>query len=106
MIAVGTYRTRVDAELAQSALAAAGIESLIAADDAGGAYPLDLDGGVRLVRDAPDVSARNQAIIAHLERMEHMLEHSQAAVASLKELLEGKDKTPMASDHELRHYAR
>jgi hypothetical protein len=60
MIAVGTYRTRVDAELAQSALAAAGIESLIAADDAGGAYPFDLGGGVRLLvemADADDAAA-------------------------------------------------
>ena len=38
MIQVGTYPTRSDAELAQTALPAAGIPSVIAADDAGGAY--------------------------------------------------------------------
>jgi hypothetical protein len=51
MIQIGVYRTRSDAELAQSALAAAGITSEIIADDAGGAYPFDLTGGVRLVVD-------------------------------------------------------
>ena len=45
MVAVGTYRTRSDAELAQTALTAAGITLVIAADDAGGAYPFDLSGG-------------------------------------------------------------
>ena len=49
MVAVGTYPTRTDAELAQSALVAAGIPSLIVADDAGGAYPFDLTGGARLL---------------------------------------------------------
>ena len=44
----GGFATRSDAELAQGALAAAGISSLIGADDAGGAYPFDLTGGVRL----------------------------------------------------------
>jgi len=51
MIQVGTYPTRSDAELARTALAAAGIRSLIAADDAGGAYPFDLSGGARLLVD-------------------------------------------------------
>jgi hypothetical protein len=49
MIQVGTYSTRSDAELAQTALTAAGIPSLVAADDAGGAYPFDLTGAVRLL---------------------------------------------------------
>jgi hypothetical protein len=54
MIEVGTYTTRTDAELAQAALAAAGIPSVIAADDAGGAYPFDLTGGARLLVDEAD----------------------------------------------------
>lgn len=54
MVEVGTYPTRSDAELAQSALAAAGITSEVAADDAGGAYPFDLSGGVRLLVDEAD----------------------------------------------------
>jgi hypothetical protein len=60
MIAVGTYPTRSDAELAQSALAAAGIASEIVADDAGGAYPFDLTGGARLLvaeADADEAAA-------------------------------------------------
>jgi len=60
MVEVGVYPTRSDAELAQSALAAAGIASEVAADDAGGAYPFDLSGGVRLLvaeSDAEDAAA-------------------------------------------------
>jgi hypothetical protein len=59
MVEVATYTTRSDAELAQAALAAAGIASVVTADDAGGAYPFDL-GGARLLvdeADAEDASA-------------------------------------------------
>ena len=54
MVEVGTYPTRSDAELAQSRLVAAGIPSVVAADDAGGAYPFDLSGGARLLVDDAD----------------------------------------------------
>ena len=54
MVQVGTYPTRSDAELAQTALAAAGIPSVVAADDAGGAYPFDLTGAARLLVDEAD----------------------------------------------------
>lgn len=54
MVDVGTYATRSDAEFAQAALAVAGIASVIAADDAGGAYPFDLSGGARLLIDEAD----------------------------------------------------
>jgi Putative prokaryotic signal transducing protein len=54
MVEAGTYTTRSDAELAQAVLAAAGIESTIAADDAGGAYPFGLTGSVRLFVDEAD----------------------------------------------------
>ncbi|MGH3042796.1 MAG: putative signal transducing protein [Gaiellaceae bacterium] len=54
MIQVGAYPTRSDAELAQTALTAAGIPSVVAADDAGGAYPFDLSGGARLLVDEAD----------------------------------------------------
>jgi hypothetical protein len=60
MVQVGTYPTRSDAELAQTALTAAGIPSVIASDDAGGAYPFDLAGGARLLveeADAEDAAA-------------------------------------------------
>jgi hypothetical protein len=54
MIVVGVYPSRSEAELAQTALTAAGIPSVIAADDAGGAYPFDLSGGARLLVDEVD----------------------------------------------------
>jgi hypothetical protein len=53
MVQVGIYPSRSDAELAQTALTAAGIGSMIAADDAGGAYPFDT-GGARLLVDEAD----------------------------------------------------
>jgi hypothetical protein len=54
MVEVGSYATRSDAELAQSVLEAAGIRSVIAADDAGGAYPFLLSGGAHLLVDEAD----------------------------------------------------
>lgn len=56
MVEVGAYATRSEAEVAQAALAAAGISSVIAADDAGGAYPFDLSGGARLLVDEGDAA--------------------------------------------------
>jgi hypothetical protein len=60
-VEVGSYTTRSEAELAQSALAAAGIESEISADDAGGAYPFDLTGGARLFVEEAD--AEDAAVV-------------------------------------------
>ena len=54
MVQVGAYSSRSDAELAQTALAAAGIPSVVAADDAGGLYPFDLTGAARLLVDEAD----------------------------------------------------
>ena len=54
MIQVGAYPTRSEAELAQTALIAAGIPSVVVADDAGGAYPFDLTGAARLLVDEAD----------------------------------------------------
>lgn len=54
MVQVGADPTRSDAELARTTLAAAGITSVVAADDAGGAYPFDLTGGARLLVDQAD----------------------------------------------------
>jgi len=47
--------------------------------------PLDEVGAVLA---APDVAARNAVIAAHLRRVEHQLERTQAAVSSLRSLLE------------------
>jgi hypothetical protein len=54
MVEVGSYRTRDDAWVAQAALAAAGIQSVLEADDAGGAFPFDLTGGAHLFVDQAD----------------------------------------------------
>jgi Putative prokaryotic signal transducing protein len=54
MVEVGAYPTRSDAELAQAELAAAGIPSVVSADDAGGAYPFVLAGAARLLVDESD----------------------------------------------------
>jgi len=47
--------------------------------------PLD---DVKRVLQAPDLKARNEAIVAHLQRMEHELAQTNANVASLRRLLE------------------
>jgi hypothetical protein len=65
MVEVGVYPTRTDAELAQTRLEAAGIPSVIAADDAGGAYPFDLTGaGARLLVDESDAEEANRVLTA------------------------------------------
>jgi len=56
MVEAGAYPTRSEAELAQAALAAAGISSALSADDAGGAYPFDLSGAARLLVEEIDAA--------------------------------------------------
>ena len=52
LIAIGDFPNRIDAEIAQGALEAAGIASMVSADDAGGMRPNLWLSGVRLmVRD-------------------------------------------------------
>ena len=57
MLEVGPYPTRIQAEVARTALAAAGITSVLATDDAAGAYPFDLSGGARVLVDEADAEA-------------------------------------------------
>jgi hypothetical protein len=57
MILIGTYPTRSDAEIARTALDAAGIRSVVESDDAGGAYPFSFAGGVRLLVNEGDAEA-------------------------------------------------
>jgi hypothetical protein len=57
MIEVGTYFTLLDAQLAQTALGAAGIQSAITPDGAGGLFPFDVSGGTRLLVDDVDADA-------------------------------------------------
>jgi hypothetical protein len=52
LVAVADFLNRIDAEIAHSALEAAGIESFVSGDDAGGVQPgLWLEGVRLLVRD-------------------------------------------------------
>jgi hypothetical protein len=64
--AAGGFATRSNAELAQGALAAAGISSVIAADDAGGAYPFDLTGGARLLVEQDNAEAAAAVLATEL----------------------------------------
>ena len=57
MVEVGSYFTRLHALLAQGALTAAGIRSVVTTDDADGALPFDASGGIRLLVDEADASA-------------------------------------------------
>jgi len=56
---------------------------------------------VRAVLDAPDVASRDAAILEHLQRMEGKLEQTQATVASLKALLDGRMSTVPVDYREL-----
>jgi Putative prokaryotic signal transducing protein len=60
LVVVGTFNTRTEADLAKGALESAGIESMVAADDAGGVQPGLWEGeGVRvLVNREDEESAR------------------------------------------------
>lgn len=48
---------------------------------------------IRAVLEAPDVEARDEAIVAHLQRMEETLQQTQSTVASLRALLAGQEPT-------------
>lgn len=65
MVQVGSYTTRSDAELAQSALAAAGIDSVVTSDDAGGLYPFDLSAAARLLVDEADAEDAAAVLSGH-----------------------------------------
>jgi DNA-binding transcriptional MerR regulator len=54
---------------------------------------------VRAVIEAPDVSARNAAISAHLRRMEGELEQTRATVSSLRLLLDGEPPAAIPVDY-------
>jgi hypothetical protein len=63
---VATFLTRVDADLAKSALEAAGIEAMVSADDAAGLRPHLWMGGVRLVVNTADLD-RARAVLDSTE---------------------------------------
>jgi hypothetical protein len=70
MVEVGAYPTRTDAEFAQATLVGAGIPSVLAADDAGGAYPFDLSGAARLLVDEADVEVATALLSNDVTRKE------------------------------------
>src|SRR5262249_55539565 len=53
---------------------------------------------IRQMLQAPDAGARNQVIVAHMQRMESQLAATQAVVASLRSLLEGPPE-PLPVEH-------
>lgn len=64
-VVVATFPSRILAEMAAQLLAGEGIDSLILADDAGGAYPvLQFLRGVRLLVDAADAFRARQILEA------------------------------------------
>ena len=54
---------------------------------------------IRAVLSAPDSQARNDVIAAHLDRLEGTLERTQAAVASLRDLLNTPSAAPFPVEH-------
>jgi Putative prokaryotic signal transducing protein len=53
-ISIASFRTRDEAEVVRGLLISAGIAARIVADDAGGAYPFALAGGVDVMIDEED----------------------------------------------------
>ncbi len=62
LVVVGTFLNRVEAEIAQGALEAAEIESIVSADDAGGMRPSLWMGGVRLLVRAEDAERAGRLV--------------------------------------------
>jgi hypothetical protein len=73
VIEVGAYSTRSEAEIAQAGLAAAGIPSVLEADDAGGAYPFDLTAGARLLVDESDAEDAASVLDGHRTKTERRI---------------------------------
>jgi hypothetical protein len=63
LVVVRAFLNQIDAELAQGALEAGGIESMISADDAGGLRPhLSMTRGVRLLVRAEDAETATKIL--------------------------------------------
>ena len=62
LVVVRTYLNRIEAELAHSALRAAGIVSMIEADGAGGTQPGLWMGGVKLLVRAEDATQAGEIL--------------------------------------------
>jgi hypothetical protein len=62
LVVVRTFLNRIEAEMAQSALAAADVESIVSADDAGGLRPGLWMGGIRLLVRAEDAQQASEVL--------------------------------------------
>jgi hypothetical protein len=62
LVPVRTFLTAIDAEVARGALAAAGIESMIRADDCGGTRPHLWMGGVELIVRRDDATRAEEIL--------------------------------------------
>jgi hypothetical protein len=62
LVVLRTYLTNIDAELAHGALEAAGIESIVRADDCGGTRPHLWMGGVDLLVWPEDVERADEVL--------------------------------------------
>jgi hypothetical protein len=66
LVVIRTFLTRVDADLAKTALDAAEIESMVRSDDAGGLRPHLWMGGIALLVREEDVE-RAEAVLAEAD---------------------------------------
>ena len=62
LVVVATFLNRIDAEIAQGALQAADIESMVSADDAGGVRPALWMAGVRLIVRSVDAERATEIL--------------------------------------------
>lgn len=62
MVVIRTFLNNLDAELAKSALTAAGIDSRIRADDCGGVRPHLWMGGIELLVDESDQTRATEVL--------------------------------------------
>jgi hypothetical protein len=62
LVVVGTFLNQIEADIAQGALEAANIESMISADDAGGVRPHLWMSGVRLLVRAEDAEEATKVL--------------------------------------------
>jgi hypothetical protein len=72
LVTVGTYLNHIEADLAKSALEAAGIESMIRSDDCGGVRPHLWMGGIQLLVRDEDAQRALEILNADASRNERM----------------------------------
>ncbi len=62
LVVVGTYLNNIDADMARSALEAAGIDCMVRADDCGGLRPHLWMGGIKLLVRDEDVEKAGEVL--------------------------------------------